>query len=195
LRTIGFRPDKTEVCGSSPQWPTFKAKNPQNTLPQKGKDHSPSPVFQSYPATLQDLSLSKLIDGFILSYKLEGKSPLTIDGHQRKLKRYLVYVKDNPLTAITPAVIRGFLGWVRDDYNLDAATVQRYFITLKAFYRWAIEEGFTNENPTTKIKLAKPSQKVIRGLLPEQIRIMFGGVRGNSQESARNKEILPGFEL
>ncbi len=32
-------------------------------------------------------------------------------------------MKDNPLTAITPAVIRGFPGWVRNDYNLDAATV------------------------------------------------------------------------
>jgi len=87
-------------------------------------------------------------------------------------------------------VIRDFLGWVRDDYNLDAATVQRYFITLKAFYRWAIEEGFTNENPTTKIKLAKPSQKVIRGLLPEQIKTMIDVVKGDSQESARNKAII-----
>ena len=164
MLTRGVSPDKTGVSGSSPEWPTSKTKNPQNTLPQKGKDHSPSPVFQSYPATLQDLSLSKLIDGFILSYKLEGKSPLTIDSHQRKLNRYLLYVKDAPLTTITTAVIRGFLDRVRDDYNLDAATVQRYLITLKAFYRWAIEEGFTNDNPTTKIKLAKPSQKVIRGL-------------------------------
>ncbi len=77
-RIRGGSPDKTGVSGSSPEWPTFKAKNPQNTLPQKGKDHSPSPVFQSYPATLQDLSLSKLIDGLILSYKLEDESPLIL---------------------------------------------------------------------------------------------------------------------
>jgi hypothetical protein len=97
---------------------------------------------QSYTDTITEHSLHQLVDGFILSYKLDGKPPLTIDGHQRKLARFISYLEANSHEAINHAVIRSFLGYIRETYNLDAATVQRYLITLKAFWRWAVEEGF-----------------------------------------------------
>jgi site-specific recombinase XerD len=126
----------------------------------------------------------------VLSYKLDGKSPLTIDDHKRKLARFVQYVETNSCYTITPAVIRGFLGYVRDTYNLDAATVQRYFITLKAFFRWAIEEGFATDNPTDGIKLGRIRQKVIRGLSPDQLKLLLNSLKDREAEDARNKALV-----
>ena len=61
------RPDKVgEVPGSSPGWPTNKAKT-QDT------DYSPHQNPQSCTDTKTSHSLRQLIEGFILSYKLEFK--------------------------------------------------------------------------------------------------------------------------
>jgi len=73
---------------------------------------------------------------------------------------------------------------------LDAATVQRYLITLKAFWRWAVDEGFVTENPTARIKLGRPQHKVIRGLPLEQIKVLLNSLRDKSLEDTRNKAIV-----
>ena len=82
------------------------------------------------------------------------------------------------------------MGYIRGTYNLDAATVQRYLITLKAFWRWAVDEGFVTENPTARIKLGRPQHKVIRGLPLEQIKVLLNSLRDKSPEDTRNKAIV-----
>jgi len=82
------------------------------------------------------------------------------------------------------------LGYIRETYNLDAATVQRYRITLKAFWRWAVEEGFATDNPTVRVKLASPQQKVIRGLSPDQLKVLLNSLQDRHLEDARNKVIV-----
>jgi len=137
------------------------------------------------------LSIRQLVDGFILSYKLEGKSPLTIDGHERKLKRFVDYLEQKEITQVTPEAIRQFLGHVRDEYKLEQATVQRYFITLKAFWRWAVDEGYASENPTTKVKLGKAPQKLAKGLTPEQVKVLFSDLKDNRRfRDVRDKAII-----
>lgn len=87
-------------------------------------------------------------------------------------------------------MIRSFLGHVRDTYNLDASTVQRYLVTLKAFWRWAIDEGLATDNPTSRIKLGRPQQKVIRGLSPEQIKVLVNSQDSRHLDCARNMAIV-----
>ena len=82
------------------------------------------------------------------------------------------------------------MGYVRDTYNLEASTVQRYLITLKAFWRWAIEEGFAADNPTARIRLAKPQQKVVKGLSPDQLQVLLSTLKDKEFEDARNKAIV-----
>ncbi len=57
---------KTEVSGSSPEWPTFISAKRLNGVPSQSQEQSPSQNCQSYQDTLQDNNLRQLIDGFIL---------------------------------------------------------------------------------------------------------------------------------
>ncbi|MFC1950081.1 tyrosine-type recombinase/integrase [Chloroflexota bacterium] len=173
--------------------PPLRSKSPKSGLitpALQSTDHSPRQNPQSYADTITHHSLRQLIDGFILSYKLDGKSPLTIDSHQQKLSRFLDYLEKHPYEAITTTVVRNFLGYVRETYNLEPSTVQRYLITLKAFWRWAIEEGFAVDNPTARIRLAKPQQKVVKGLSPDQLQVLLSALKDMGFEDARNKAIV-----
>jgi len=153
-------------------------------------EHSPCPNPQSYTGALTKHSLRQLIGGFILTYKLEGKSPLTIEDHQRKLKRFASYLEQNPVSQITPAVIRGFLGYARETYRLDAVTVQRYLVSLKAFFKWGTGEGFFIENPTEKVRVGGVVKKIVRALSLEQIKILLSNLDGDSIDGMRNKAII-----
>ena len=115
---------------------------------------SPRLNLQSCTDSKTEHSLRHFIDGFILSYKLDGMSPLTISGHQAKLNRFASYLEQQGLPldirVITPVAIRAFLGYARDAYGLSQASVQRHLITLKAFFRWLVEEDLATANPTAK---------------------------------------------
>jgi site-specific recombinase XerD len=87
-------------------------------------------------------------------------------------------------------VIKGFLGYVRDEYKLDASTINRYLISLKAFFRWVIEEGFLSENPTARIKLGKPQQKIVKGLQPDKMKELLNSLTDKTLEAVRNKAIV-----
>lgn len=153
-------------------------------------EHSLRRNLQSYPDITSHQSLRQLVDGFLLTYKLDGKSPLTIDGHRRKLSRFVRYIETNSFPEVTPMVIRGFLGHIRDKGNLDNATVQRYLITLKLFWKWAIEEGFSEINPTANIRVNGIKQKVIKGLSPDQVRLLINSLNDKTLYDARNKAIV-----
>jgi site-specific recombinase XerD len=87
-------------------------------------------------------------------------------------------------------VIRSFLGNIRDTGNLDSATVQRYLITLRVFWKWAIEEGFFKSHPAANIKVNGIKQKVIRGLSPDQVRLLVHSLNDRTLYDARNKAIV-----
>lgn len=53
------------------------------------------------------------------------------------------------------------------------STVRHYFVVLSCFFNWAVEEGFVEENPTDKIKVAKSKPKVVVPFSREDISRML----------------------
>ncbi len=121
-------------------------------------------------------------------------SHLTIDHHEHRIRLFIGYLKDQKcsldIRSITVHHIRGFLGHMRESRNLEQSTVQRYLVALKAFWRWCIQEGFTEDNPTATIKLGRPAQKVVKGLSPEQLKTLLNNLKDRKHEDARNKAIV-----
>ncbi|MFC1873528.1 phage integrase N-terminal SAM-like domain-containing protein, partial [Chloroflexota bacterium] len=146
-------PDKTEVSGSSPEWPTFVAKR---QLSQGFK----RPVKRS---------LSDAVEGFFLKCKLEDLTPETIEPHRLKLFRFVDYCSNCPIGDVSPVIIREFLGYIKDKYRLDVATVQRHLVSIKAFFRWMCGEGFIIYSPTVGVKV--------------------GGLQKRSFEACQNKTL------
>ena len=117
-------------------------------------------------------------------------SPLTIDGYQRKLNRFLASICEHSIEYISANIIWSFLSHIRDTHHLDNSTLHRYLITLKGFFKWVIEEGFATENPTAKVKLGKPTQKIIKGLSPEKVKKLLKSLPDGNVEQVRNKAIV-----
>jgi len=120
-------------------------------------------------------------------------SPLTIDSHKRKLSRFETYCLEQELTAlgdISPSTIKNFLASMRVTYHLDTATVNRYLVTLKAFWRWLLEEGYATSNPCSGIKLGKQQTKVVKGLNQQQIALLLSNLKDRKLQDARDKAII-----
>ena len=139
----------------------------------------------------QGRSISSAIDGFLLKCELVGLASNTVKDHKRKLSRLVGYCGDCGLNDITPVVIRGFLSDVQAKYELDLATVQRYLVSVKAFFRWVTDEGFLSFDPTKGVKVGRLERKVVRGLCFEEVKVLLARLSsGNSQIECRNRAVV-----
>ena len=137
-------------------------------------------------------SLSSLVKGFVLTKQTEGKSPRTVEYYGGSLKRFLWYAEQqhwpDDARLITEWNIRDFLGYVGSEthrWGLEGngsetsqpkasyATVRHYFVVLSCFFNWVSREGLLEENPMSKIKVAKSRPKVITPYSSEEIKRML----------------------
>src|SRR4030067_2945017 len=129
---------------------------------------------------LSGTSLRSLVRGFVLTKQTEGKSPRTVEFYSENLKRFLWYAHQqewsDDIRMLSEWDIREFLGYVANETNrwglegkgsepaqrkVTHTTVHHYFVVLANFFGWVVREGFLTDNPTAKIKVAKPKDKVM----------------------------------
>jgi len=166
--------------------------------------------LESLPGT----SLRSLAKGYVLTQQTEGSSPHTVEYYQGALHRFLWYTQregwPDDSRLLTEWQIREFLGYVGTEVNrwdkkgngsessshrASAGTVHHYYSGLRAFFNWAVKEGFLTESPVAKVKVAKPKQKVIRPYSTEQIKKTLQVCDYDYQHNAkflgsRNKAII-----
>ena len=138
------------------------------------------------------MSLKSLVAGFVFTKRTEGKSPKTVKYYQDNLRRFLWYAGrqgwSDDVRFLTEWQIREFLGYVGTEThrwglegngsetsrrNASHSTIRHYFVVLSCFYNWALREGFIEESPMTKIKVAKSKPKVIVPFSNEEISRML----------------------
>jgi site-specific recombinase XerD len=138
------------------------------------------------------VSLKSLVVGFVLTKRTEGKSPRTVEYYQENLRRFLWYAErqgwSDDIRFLTEWQIREFLGYVGTEThrwglegngsetsqrNASHSTVRHYFVVLSCFFNWVVEEGFVEENPMAKIKVAKSKPKVVVPFSSEEISRML----------------------
>jgi site-specific recombinase XerD len=85
-----------------------------------------------------------LIEGFLLSCRVENKSPATVSFYKNILDKFQWFLNKYGIDTIDPITIRSFLAYVKDSENrLDSVnarankkvcpyTVERYFTGLSA---------------------------------------------------------------
>jgi site-specific recombinase XerD len=161
-------------------------------------------VITLRPGVLPGTSLKLLVDGFVLTKQTEGKSPRTVEFYSENLKRFLWYAKNkewpNDIRMLTEWHIREFLGYVANEecrWGLDGngsetsrskvsyTTVHHYFVVIANFFGWVVREGFIGENPTAKIRIAKPKEKVIKPYTKEEIIRMIAVCDSDYEHNAR----------
>ena len=171
-------------------------------------------VISTRPTAQPGISLKSLVKGFVLTKQTEGKSPRTVEFYSENLKRFLWYAQrqewPDDIRMFTEWHIREFLGYVANETNrwglegngsepaqrkVTRTTVHHYFVVLANFFGWVVREEFLPESPTTKIKVAKPKNKVIKPYSQEEISSMLAICNKDYESNAkflgsRNKAII-----
>jgi site-specific recombinase XerD len=146
--------------------------------------------------------LTQLIEGFLLTCRVEGKSPNTVTFYKGILERFTWYINEFGVHEISPMAIRSFLGYIHSterrwgSYNSRATkrvgqvTIQRYYTGLKAFFNWCVAEDYLNTSPMSTLKKPKAPKKVVKAVTPEDITKLLNALNGRDFNSIRNKALL-----
>jgi site-specific recombinase XerD len=146
--------------------------------------------------------LERLIEGFLLSCKVENKSPATISFYKNILDKVQWFLNKYGIDTIDATTIRSFLGYLKDSPNrwdstntranrpVCAYTVDRYYTGLSALFRWAINEGMIETNPMATIRKPRFQRKIVKGLEPEICNKLLGSFNGKTIDNYRNKAIV-----
>ena len=161
-------------------------------------------VIYTRPTAPPGTSLKSLINGFVLTKQTDGKSPRTVEFYAENLKRFLWYSQrkewPDDIRLLTEWDIRDFLGYVANETNrwgvegngseptrrkVTHTTVHHYYVVLANFFGWVVREGYLKENPTAKIKVAKPKDKVIKPYTQAEISQMLAVCDKDYENNAR----------
>jgi site-specific recombinase XerD len=143
-----------------------------------------------------------LIEGFLLSCKVENKSPKTLSFYKNNLEKFEWYLNKFGIKTIDASTIRNFLGYVKDtEHRWDSTnaranrmvsptTVKSYYISLSALFTWAMEEQLIRSNPIATVKKPRLPNKSVKGCETETIKILLNAFDGLSFNDLRNKAML-----
>lgn len=166
------------------------------------------------PDAATGTSLKSLVKGFVLTKQTEGKSPRTVEFYRENLKRFLWYAErqswPDDVRQLTEWHIREFLGYVANETSrwglrgngsessrgkVSHTTMRHYFVVISCLFRWIVAEDFIKDNPTERIRVAKPKEKVIKPYSSDEINRMLAICDHDYENNAkllgsRNRAIL-----
>ncbi len=154
---------------------------------------------------MSNIGIKQVIDEFLLSCKVEGRSYGTIECYSDKLKGFLWYATNynwpDNISAITTKHLREFLAYLRETphrFNstcpramkpCNSTTIQKYYRALSSLFNWCISEGILENNSLTKIKVPRAEKKVIKALSSTEVNQIISAL-GDTFEGIRNKAII-----
>jgi site-specific recombinase XerD len=76
------------------------------------------------------------------------------------------------------------------DKNLSGHTINCYLRSIRAFFSWLISEGIIVENPFDRVKIPRPSKKVILAFSKHQIQQLLAAIDISKTEGYRDYAII-----
>jgi len=183
-----------KVEGSNPSSST------KQTVTTKHDPQQLSTSSNSY--TKLAIPLERLIEGFLLSCKVENKSPATISFYKNILDKFQWFLQKYGVDTIDATAIRQFLVYLKDTTNrwdskntranrpVSPITVRSYYSGLSALFTWSMEEELIETNPMANVKKPQLPHKTVKGLEPDIIHKLLNSIDGKSLQALRNKAIL-----
>jgi integrase/recombinase XerC len=124
------------------------------------------------------MDLSEALDVFVLQLRADGRSPHTIKSYERHVCALIDWLdahqRSVALDALTPQVLAEFL--VSDEVRASGrggqrstSTVNAIRTSLRVFFSWLHDAGYTRINPARLIRRAICSPPPPKGLTDEQL--------------------------
>ncbi len=150
-------------------------------------------------------TIKQVIQDFLLTCKVDGKSHGTIECYSDKLKGFHWYATNydwpDDVSAIITQHLREFLVYLRGTSHrfnstcpramkpINSTTIQKYYRALSVLFSFLIDEGILETNSLVRIKVPKAEKKVIKALISTEVNQLISSLN-NTFEGIRNKAII-----
>ena len=148
--------------------------------------------------------LPDLIESFLATKQVEGRSPKTISWYRANLTRFSEYAGHPALKDLTVDLARRFVAHLQSKTvryeghpkhperkgGLSPYTIHGYVRTLKAFASWLQEEGLTSSNIFSRLKRPKLPKPMIEILSKEELKQIFAAINPDSFLGCRLQVIV-----
>jgi site-specific recombinase XerD len=144
-------------------------------------------------AVKQEQDLGSLIDLYLTSCRVEGKSPETIRSHRESLDIFHQAVHQEELpqdpTSFTSTHVYQFLDHVAST-GVSPTTQWRRQRETRTFFSWLTRHEFIPSNPFAKVKNIKVPQKVTQPFSQEDILRLLALCNPSTHKGARDRALI-----
>lgn len=115
------------------------------------------------------MSIEYLLQEFCkYSISFRGVSPQTTKRYREHICYFYKQAEISQASEITRKKVLLFFMYGRTERDWKPRTFRTYYMSLRVFFRWCIQEGFMEENPTDDLELPKIERSLPKGLSRQQ---------------------------
>lgn len=119
-----------------------------------------------------NLSLSKVIEGFMIACQSRRLSEHTIRDYRHTLGKFLSHTGDMNFSQITHAQISAFLS----AQSVGNKTLLNYHIALSALWTWAIKQEYVEKHVVRLVEKPRPKKLVIEPFSEVEVRAILNSI-------------------
>jgi site-specific recombinase XerD len=115
------------------------------------------------PRRPKTLSLTELVDRYLLRCRAEGKSDQTVRAYAESLRRFLRALdEDGVLSTAEDVQEEHVYAFLARSAHLSASSRNRYFRETRTFFSWLVSTGRLGESPFRHMKNVRLPEKVVQ---------------------------------
>jgi site-specific recombinase XerD len=100
-------------------------------------------------------------------------SPLTVKSYDLYLTMYREHVRISDIEEVAVSNVREMFHYGRSERQWSTSTYLNCYKALRVFFRWCIQEGYLQDNPTSYIELPKQARRLPKGLGVHEVQQIF----------------------
>ena len=135
----------------------------------------------------------EILEEFKLECELRRLTPRTIKGYYNSSLQFLTWLEKqqdiNELEEIRTTHIKMYMQYLIKK-NLSPSYINSVLRCIRAYFRYAVEEGYLRVNPAEKINWQRQGKVLINTFTDEEVRALLNVFDFSTYLSARNKLVL-----
>ena len=112
-------------------------------------------------------SNSDLIGKHLRTLKRRNQSPATMSSREGTLRRLVEWLDGTPLLLVTLTMLEDW----QDSLRVSVSAISTYTIHVRAFYRWAEDQGLVAADPARRMVVPKVPKRLSRPISEAELRV------------------------
>lgn len=157
-------------------------------------EHSPAQgvhfqAVRGLEHSLFSSELGKWLKAYLLSCRVDGKSPLTIEHYGRRVGAYIRFTPDKTIQGISAYNVRLFIASLQESQR-ESSTIHAFYRALHSFFNWLIAENVIEKHPMANIKPCRLTKKTVRPFTDHDIKNLLIVTGGDTFLAMRNRAMI-----